>query len=101
MNDDAITRQTCTRCGATWYPRRPGRPAVCAICHSPYWDKPRVYELRNRPPARHRGDGEPIPTPPPPPPPQEDTRAGELLANYRRMRAAARADPNATAGGGA
>lgn len=27
---------TCTRCGATWTPRR-SRPSKCAKCHSPYW----------------------------------------------------------------
>lgn len=33
----------CLRCGFTWYPRKPGRPARCANpkCRSPYWNKER------------------------------------------------------------
>lgn len=36
-----ITKKQCKRksCGHTWYPRKPGRPAVCPKCHSPLWDK--------------------------------------------------------------
>ena len=38
-----ISRLKCLRCGGKWYPRNPGhRPAKCAICGSPLWDKPRV-----------------------------------------------------------
>lgn len=31
----------CHRCGHTWYPRSPKRPAHCAKCNSPYWASPR------------------------------------------------------------
>ena len=96
--EQAITMKTCTRCGATWYPRTPGRPVGCAKCHSPYWDKPRVYKLRNRAPARARGEvSEPspaadrsAPTPPVTTPPTG--RIGEALAAYRRMKAAGRGE---------
>jgi len=90
--EQAITMKTCTRCGATWYPRTPGRPVGCAKCHSPYWDKPRVYKLRNRPPARPRGEAAETTTEEPatPLPPQTTApagRASESLATYRCMKA--------------
>ena len=120
-NEPAITMKTCTRCGATWYPRTPGRPVGCAKCHSPYWDKPRVYELRNRAPAKSRvesgttkpitgasADGNPkgvatantspqinppavIPTEPPQVPPASG-RVADALQEYRRMKAAQRGE---------
>lgn len=38
----------CNRCGFEWYPRTPTKPQACAnkACRSPYWDKPRKYELK-------------------------------------------------------
>lgn len=113
---EAITQKTCTRCGSTWYPRTPGRPAGCAKCHSPYWDKPRVYELRNREPAKSRvqspitlataeGNQKVVatadtlqPNPPrvipsePPQAPPVPGRAGDVLEAYKRMRAAQRGE---------
>ncbi len=100
-NDQVITQKTCTRCGATWFPRSPGRPVACAKCHSPYWDKPRVYKLRNRKPARYRGDlpqDDPAPTadnqdggdPDQTAERPRTDRAGEALETYRRIKAAER-----------
>lgn len=38
----------CLRCGHRWYPRTPERPATCASCRSPSWDKPpRKKIIRN------------------------------------------------------
>lgn len=98
-DEETITKKTCTRCGASWFPKKPGRPAGCAKCHSPYWDKPRVYELRNRAPARSRAQGAaatldrkadttPVITAEPPRVPPAFGRAGEALEAYRRMKAA-------------
>ena len=36
-----LHRQTCQRCGKTWWPRRPTKPARCPGCKSPYWDRAR------------------------------------------------------------
>ena len=36
-----LHRQTCQRCGKTWWPRQSAKPARCPRCKSPYWDKPR------------------------------------------------------------
>ncbi len=116
----AITQKTCLRCGYKWYPRKPGEPLGCGACHSPYWNKPRVYELRNRAPAKSRATGAGTPPitlattegnqkgvatadtlPPSPPaviptePPQSAPSAGrvdEALEAYRRMRATQRGE---------
>lgn len=37
----SLHRQTCQRCGKTWWPRRPTKPARCPGCKSPYWDRAR------------------------------------------------------------
>ena len=34
-----LQRQTCQRCGKTWWPRQSTKPARCPCCKSPYWDK--------------------------------------------------------------
>src|SRR5687767_6595437 len=36
-----LQRQTCQRCGKTWWPRQSTRPARCPRCKSPYWDEQR------------------------------------------------------------
>ena len=36
-----LQRQTCQRCGKTWWPRQSDKPVRCPRCKSPYWDKPR------------------------------------------------------------
>ena len=36
-----LQRQTCQRCGKTWWPRQSTKPARCPACKSPYWDKQR------------------------------------------------------------
>jgi len=36
-----LQRQTCQRCGKTWWPRQSTKPARCPLCKSPYWDKQR------------------------------------------------------------
>lgn len=86
--EQAITQKTCTRCGATWFPRAPGRPMGCAKCHSPYWDKPRVYALKNRAPAKSRVDGANV-TPDKPDTPDTGAggwRATEALRAYRQTK---------------
>ena len=37
----SLQRQICQRCGKTWWPRRPTKPARCPGCKSPYWDRAR------------------------------------------------------------
>ena len=37
----ALRQHVCHRCGKTWWPRRPQKPARCPGCKSPYWDRPR------------------------------------------------------------
>lgn len=29
----------CQKCGHKFWPRKPGRPAVCAACGNPRWDQ--------------------------------------------------------------
>ena len=36
-----LRQQLCHRCGKSWWPRRPNKPARCPGCKSPYWDRPR------------------------------------------------------------
>ena len=36
-----LQRQTCQRCGKTWWPRQSTKPARCPRCKTPYWDRPR------------------------------------------------------------
>lgn len=45
-----VTANKCNRCEHTWWPRFPGSaaPKFCPACRSPYWNKPRRYEV-----ARH------------------------------------------------
>jgi predicted Zn-ribbon and HTH transcriptional regulator len=38
----------CERCGHEWRPRNKGEPAVCPKCKSPYWNKPRRKNKKNR-----------------------------------------------------
>ena len=39
-----VTLCQCSRCGNIWKPRKVN-PAKCPACHSPLWDKERVYHL--------------------------------------------------------
>ena len=43
MDTQTITPQHCLHCDHRWYPRMPGRPAVCPACHRTRWDKPRKW----------------------------------------------------------
>ena len=37
------------RCGHEWLPRdRSEKPRVCPKCKSPYWDRPKLYERKNK-----------------------------------------------------
>lgn len=49
-----LIRFHCKRCGHTWSPRLPGRPARCANCGDPYWDIPRGKLRLGRPPKKKR-----------------------------------------------
>ena len=40
-----LQRQTCQRCGKTWWPRQSTKPARCPRCKSPYWDKQRRIKV--------------------------------------------------------
>jgi NAD-dependent SIR2 family protein deacetylase len=42
-----VKKWHCLRCGKSWWPKIPPdgkikKPKVCALCKSPYWDKPIV-----------------------------------------------------------
>lgn len=41
-----LKRLSCNRCGHTWWPKSERRPGNCPVCHSPYWDKPRVRPVK-------------------------------------------------------
>lgn len=47
--DEAITQKVCLRCGHTWWPLKPGRPAKCASpeCGTTAWDREYVKPPRN------------------------------------------------------
>jgi DNA-directed RNA polymerase subunit RPC12/RpoP len=40
----------CERCGHEWVPREgtEGEPRVCPKCKSPYWNKPRKSDTKNK-----------------------------------------------------
>ena len=38
----------CERCGHEWLPRNDQAPKVCPKCKSPYWDKPRIKDLKKK-----------------------------------------------------
>jgi len=42
---EKIRKLTCNRCGWSWWPRSASPPGVCPACNSPYWDKPRRYDV--------------------------------------------------------
>jgi site-specific DNA-methyltransferase (adenine-specific) len=46
--DDNLNLPTlsCLRCEHVWYPNRPSTPKVCPKCKSPYWDKPKDYQVQ-------------------------------------------------------
>lgn len=48
MESDQLppVRLSCKRCGHQWKRRRVSLPVACPKCHSPYWDKDRVYVLK-------------------------------------------------------
>jgi len=37
----------CGRCGYEWVSKRATGPRFCAGCNSPYWNKPRVVEVKD------------------------------------------------------
>ncbi|MBM3254223.1 MAG: hypothetical protein FJZ16_08220 [Candidatus Omnitrophica bacterium] len=45
-----ITVRECMRCHHRWVPRQARPPRQCPECHSPYWQTPRQYTKRGRPP---------------------------------------------------
>lgn len=53
--NDIITKKHCLRCGWSWTPRYPGRPATCPNCSAARWDESKG----NNEPGRKR-----IKTPP-------------------------------------
>lgn len=46
-----ISELECLRCDHKWYPRKPGLPATCPNCRSPYWNRPRRNQA-SQPTAR-------------------------------------------------
>jgi hypothetical protein len=40
-----VTGLKCTRCKHEWQPRVPD-PTQCPKCHSPYWNKPYVKDVK-------------------------------------------------------
>lgn len=38
----------CERCSHEWAPRNEEQPRVCPKCHSPYWDKERIRDLKRK-----------------------------------------------------
>jgi predicted Zn-ribbon and HTH transcriptional regulator len=36
------------RCGHEWVSREPERPRVCPKCKSPNWDRPKLYERKDK-----------------------------------------------------
>lgn len=45
MPEVSLPKYECPRCGHKWFPRKEQRPARCAGCKDPYWDKPRSYSM--------------------------------------------------------
>jgi hypothetical protein len=43
----SLPTATCNRCGHTWTLRVPN-PQSCPNCHSPYWNKERVYPRKEK-----------------------------------------------------
>lgn len=43
-----LTMLECTRCGYKWFPRTLTLPEACARCRSPYWNKPRVRNIKKQ-----------------------------------------------------
>ena len=43
-----LKKDKCLRCHKEWYRRKPERPITCPGCRSPYWDKERKKEGKNR-----------------------------------------------------
>jgi predicted Zn-ribbon and HTH transcriptional regulator len=37
----------CLRCGYVWNPRKP-HPVMCPQCNSPFWDRERISEIKER-----------------------------------------------------
>ena len=52
---ETIKKVKCNRCGYVWYPRKPEMPNNCANkkCNSPYWNKPRVYNIKPKEKPEH------------------------------------------------
>jgi predicted Zn-ribbon and HTH transcriptional regulator len=41
-----IEELECKRCGGKWLPRSENIPVQCPRCHSVYWNRDRVYNIR-------------------------------------------------------
>ena len=48
--ENEIILRECVRCHHRWVPRQTTLPMQCPKCHSPYWQTPRQYSKRGRPP---------------------------------------------------
>ena len=46
MPETRVLGYTCNRCGHIWVPRSFRTPKTCPKCKSPYWNTPRVREVR-------------------------------------------------------
>ena len=87
--EQAITEKTCNRCGASWWPKRPGVPLACPRCKSPLWNRERVYTLKAKAPARSRADDAtpaPAVTDPAPVSLAGGVRAASVLESYRSLK---------------
>ena len=39
----------CERCKQEWIPRnKEGKPIICPLCKSPYWNKPKKNNKKNK-----------------------------------------------------
>lgn len=43
----------CNRCFHFWLPRSTLLPKNCPACHSPYWNKKRVFKTQDKPVATY------------------------------------------------
>ena len=46
VEPNTIQKLHCSRCGYSWFPRKPTPPKNCPDCNSPYWNKARVRKRK-------------------------------------------------------